>query len=54
MKKKKPAKSAAEFDRRFEAGEDVHDIVDLSKARITRPGKRSALPWISRKLSCAT
>ncbi len=40
MKKKKPAKSAAEFDRRFEAGEDVHDIVDLSKARITRPGKK--------------
>ena len=40
MKKKRLAKSAAEFDRRFEAGEDVHEIVDLSKARITRPGRK--------------
>jgi len=40
MKKKSPAKSAAEFDRRFEAGEDIHDIADLSKARITRPGRK--------------
>ena len=51
MKKKKPAKSAAEFDRRFEAGEDVHDIVDLSKTGLTRPGKKVRIsPWISRKL----
>ena len=40
MKKKRLAKSAAEFDRRFEAGEDIHDIVDLSKANITRPGRK--------------
>ena len=40
MKKKSPAKSAAEFDRRFEEGEDIHDIADLSKARITRPGRK--------------
>jgi len=40
MKKKRPAKSAAEFDRRFDQGEDIHDIVDLSKAKITRPGRK--------------
>lgn len=37
---KRLAKSAAEFDRRFEAGEDIHDIADLSKARISRPGRK--------------
>ena len=40
MKKKRLAKSASEFDRRFDAGEDIHDLVDLSKARITRPGRK--------------
>ncbi len=40
MKKKGVAKSAAEFDRRFEAGEDIHDIVDLSKAKTSRPGRK--------------
>jgi hypothetical protein len=40
MKKNRLAKSAAEFDRRFEAGEDIHDIVDLSKARMSRPGRK--------------
>ena len=40
MKKKRLAKSAAEFDRRFDKGEDIHDIVDLSKAKITRPGRK--------------
>ena len=40
MKKQRLAKSAAEFDRRFDAGEDIHDIVDLSKAKITRPGRK--------------
>jgi hypothetical protein len=40
MKKKSPAKSAAEFDRRFDAGEEIHDIADLSKAKITRPGRK--------------
>lgn len=40
MKKKGPAKSAAEFDRRFDQGEDIHGIVDLSKVRITRPGRK--------------
>jgi hypothetical protein len=40
MKKNRLAKSAAEFDRRFDKGEDIHDIVDLSKAKITRPGRK--------------
>ena len=40
MKKKRLAKSAAEFDRRFDKGENIHDIVDLSKAKITRPGRK--------------
>lgn len=40
MKKKRLAKSAAEFDKRFDAGEDITDLVDLSKARITRPDRK--------------
>jgi predicted DNA binding CopG/RHH family protein len=40
MKKRKPAETAAEFDRRFDEGEDIHDIADLSKATITYPGRK--------------
>ena len=40
MKKKRPAEKAAEFDRRFDEGEDIHDVADLSKAKITRPGRK--------------
>jgi hypothetical protein len=40
MKKRRLAKSVAEFDSRFDAGEDIHDIVDLSKTRISRPGRK--------------
>ena len=40
MKKKRLAKSAADFDRRFDAGEDITDLADLSKARITHPGRK--------------
>jgi hypothetical protein len=40
MKKKPVAESAAEFDRRFDEGEDIHDMVDITKAKITRPGKK--------------
>ena len=40
MKKKRPAEGAAEFDRRFDEGEDIHDMIDLSKARITHPGRK--------------
>ena len=40
MKKKKIAKSSAEFDRRFDAGEDIHDLMDMSQATVIRPGKK--------------
>jgi len=40
MAKKKVAKSTEEFDRRFDEGEDIHDLIDMSKARIIRHGKK--------------
>ena len=40
MVKKKIAKSTEEFDRRFDAGEDIHELVDMSKAMIIRHGKK--------------
>lgn len=40
MNKKKKAETLEEFDRRFDDGEDVHDLVDMSKARIIRHGKK--------------
>ena len=40
MKKKVLAKSQEEFDRRFDAGEDIHDLIDVSKAKIIRHGKK--------------
>lgn len=40
MKKKNPAKSTEEFDRRFDDGEDIHDLIDMSNARVTRHGKK--------------
>jgi hypothetical protein len=40
MKKKKLAISSAEFDRRFDSGEDIHDLIDMSKATVIRQGKK--------------
>ncbi len=40
MKKKRVAESAAEFDRRFDEGEDILDMIDIAKAKIVRPGKK--------------
>ena len=40
MAKKKIAKSTEEFDRRFDEGEDIHDLIDMSEARIIRHGKK--------------
>jgi hypothetical protein len=40
MKTKHPAKTAAEFDEMFDRGEDIHDLADLSKAKITQPGRK--------------
>ncbi len=40
MAKKKLANNADEFDRRFDEGEDIHHLVDMTKAGIARPGKK--------------
>lgn len=40
MRKKKLAKGSAEFDRRFDSGEDIHDLIDMSSAKIIRHGKK--------------
>jgi len=37
---KRIAKSTEEFDRRFDDGEDIHDLIDISKADIIRHGKK--------------
>jgi hypothetical protein len=43
MKKKELAKNTREFDRRFDAGEDVHDLIDMEKAKVIRHGKKVRL-----------
>jgi hypothetical protein len=43
MKKNTFAKDNEEFDRRFDAGEDIHEIVDMSQAMVMRPGKKVRL-----------
>jgi predicted DNA binding CopG/RHH family protein len=40
MSKNKLAETNDEFDRRFDDGEDIHDLIDISKARISHPGKK--------------
>jgi hypothetical protein len=40
MSQKKTAKSAKEFDKRFNQGEDIHDLLDMNKVSISRPGKK--------------
>jgi predicted DNA-binding antitoxin AbrB/MazE fold protein len=40
MKRKKLAISSEEFDRRFDSGEDIHDLLDMSKAVVIRQGKK--------------
>ena len=40
MEKRRIAKSTEEFDRRFDDGEDIHDLIDISKADIIRHGKK--------------
>jgi len=40
MGKKKFAKNSAEFDQRFDQGEDIHNLIDLSKAVVSKPGKK--------------
>ncbi len=40
MRKKNLAKTTEEFDRRFDQGEDIHQLIDLSKAMVVKPGKK--------------
>ena len=40
MSKNKLAKSTEEFDRRFDEGEDIHDLIDMTKAKIIRHGRK--------------
>ena len=40
MAKKKTANSTEEFDRRFDDGEDIHELIDISKAKIVRHGRK--------------
>ena len=40
MTKDKFAKSTEEFDRRFDEGEDIHDLIDMTKTKIIRHGKK--------------
>jgi len=37
MKKNNLAKTNKEFDKRFDNGEDIHDLLDMSQAQISRP-----------------
>jgi hypothetical protein len=40
MKKKKAAQTNEEFDQRFDQGEDIHHLIDISKAVINKPTKK--------------
>ena len=40
MKKKNLAKNSTEFDHRFDSGEDIHDLIDISRAMVIRHGKK--------------
>ena len=40
MTRKKVAKTAKEFDRRFDQGEDIHDLLDMTRVRLLKPGRK--------------
>jgi len=40
MSSNKYAKNSDEFDRRFDEGEDIHDLVDMTRAKIIRHGRK--------------
>ena len=44
MKKSKAVMSSAEFDRRFDAGEDIHDLIDMSQATVPKQGEKVSPP----------
>ena len=43
MKKENLAKNTKEFDQRFDSGEDIFDLIDLSTAQIIRYGEKVRL-----------
>ena len=43
MTEKSFAKNNDEFDSRFDAGEDIHELVDMSHATVSRPGRKVRL-----------
>ena len=49
MTRKKLAKTTQEFDRRFDEGEDIHNLVDMSKAKVIRYGKKAVKAKSKRK-----
>ena len=50
MKKKSFARDSDEFDRRFDAGEDIHELINMAQATVTRPGKKFVSPWTFQRL----
>jgi hypothetical protein len=40
MSKNRFVKTADEFDRRFDEGEDIHDLTDMTKTKFIRHGKK--------------
>lgn len=38
--KRNLAKNTIEFDKRFDSGEDIHDIIDISQAKVVHHGKK--------------
>jgi hypothetical protein len=43
MKTKIKAKDSREFDRRFDSGDDIHDLIDMSKATVLHTGRKVRL-----------
>ena len=43
MKTKIKVKNTREFDRRFDSGDDIHDLIDMSKATVLPTGKKVRL-----------
>jgi len=43
MKTKIMAKNTREFERRFDSGEDIHDLIDMSKATVLHTGRKVRL-----------
>jgi len=43
MKKENLAKNTKEFDQRFDSGEDIFDLIDLSTAQVIRYGEKVRL-----------